>query len=87
MKLMRSLNTNYYAYIGMLVDIKTNYRRRLNQKMSITVRFKRTLWRSGGSMVVSIPPELLEAYGIREGDNLEVYSKNGSIAIEKAGEP
>jgi len=54
--------------------------------MSITVRFKRTLWRSGGSMVVSIPPELLEAYGISEGDNVEVYSKNGSIAIEKVGE-
>ena len=54
--------------------------------MSITIKFKRTLRKSGQSLVITIPPELLEAYNLREGDELEIYSKNGLIALEKAGE-
>lgn len=55
--------------------------------MSITIKFTRTIWKTGNSLVVALPLELLKAYGLKEGDEVEVYSKNGEITLKKkAGE-
>ena len=40
---------------------------------------------SGSSIVVTIPSQLIEAYGINSGDEIEIIPlKNGEISIRKA---
>jgi len=49
------------------------------------VYFERKAKRSGGSIVVAIPPEILRALGIEEGDILLLSVENGKLVVEKRG--
>lgn len=46
------------------------------------VREERTLRNSGDSVVVSIPPEVLDQAGLGEGDDVDVATAFGSSIIE-----
>jgi antitoxin component of MazEF toxin-antitoxin module len=54
--------------------------------MASLVQFKRKVRRSGGSLAITIPNELLEAAGIKKGDTV-ILSMNDlrQIIIQKAG--
>jgi len=39
--------------------------------------FKRTAFQQGGSIAVTIPPELLEYIQAKEGDTINLLAKNG----------
>jgi AbrB family looped-hinge helix DNA binding protein len=45
---------------------------------------RRKVVKIGGSLRVSIPPEILEALHIEEGDSLEYAATDGRIVIRKA---
>jgi len=47
------------------------------------VYFERKAKRSGGSIVVAIPPEILKALGIQEGDTLLLWVSRGRLIVEK----
>jgi antitoxin component of MazEF toxin-antitoxin module len=54
-----------------------------------TVAADRSVRPSGRSLVVTLPPQVLEAAGIKEGDDVEIITKldsSGNISIEKAGD-
>jgi antitoxin component of MazEF toxin-antitoxin module len=48
-----------------------------------TVKFKRTIRKSGGSAAVALPPEILEAMGWKIGDSVEVYAEENKIVVKK----
>jgi len=50
------------------------------------VYFERKAKRSGGSIVVSIPPEILRALKIKESDVLLLYVEDDKLVVEKYGE-
>jgi len=47
------------------------------------VYFERKAKRSGGSITVSIPPEVLRALNIEEGDTLLLWVSKGRLIVEK----
>jgi len=47
------------------------------------VYFERKAKRSGGSIVVSIPPEILRALKIQQGDILLLSVEDGKLVVEK----
>jgi len=47
------------------------------------VYFERKAKRSGGSIVVAIPPEILKALGIQEGDLLVLWVSKNRLIVEK----
>jgi len=49
--------------------------------MPITLR--RTLVKIGGSLRLTIPPEIAQLLGVREGDGIEFASTNGDVIIRK----
>ena len=52
--------------------------------MPITLR--RTLVKIGGSLRLTVPPEVAELLKVAEGDRVEFAAKNGDIVIRKAKE-
>jgi len=49
-----------------------------------TIKFKRTIRRSGGSASVAIPPEIVEALEWKIGDVVEICVENSAIKVKKA---
>ena len=45
---------------------------------------KRILRRVGGSVVVAIPPQMLEESGLSEGASVVIRSREGRIELERA---
>ena len=50
--------------------------------MPITLR--RTLVKIGGSLRLTIPPEVAEILAVKEGDEVEFSATNGDVIIKKA---
>jgi len=48
------------------------------------IRFRRKIRQSGGSSAIVIPPEILEHLDWKIGDQIEIYTDNGRIIIEKS---
>ena len=48
------------------------------------ITLKRTLVKIGGSLRLTIPPEIAEMLGIKEGDEVEFSTTNGDVIIKKA---
>jgi len=48
------------------------------------VETKRILRRVGGSVVVAIPPQMLEESGLSEGASVVIRSREGRIELERA---
>ena len=51
-------------------------------KLPIVLR--RTVVKIGGSLRLTIPPEIASMLKVREGDDIEYISDNGNIIIRKA---
>lgn len=54
-----------------------------------TVAADRSVRHSGRSLVVTLPPQVLEAAGIEEGDAVEIITKldsSGNISIKKSAD-
>lgn len=45
--------------------------------------FKRKAFKAGSSVAVTIPSELVKAYGLNIGEQVNIYSYAGGIMIEK----
>jgi AbrB family looped-hinge helix DNA binding protein len=45
---------------------------------------KRTLVKIGGSLRLTVPPEVAETLGIVEGDEIEFAATNGDVVIRKS---
>jgi len=51
--------------------------------MAEQIKFLRTVRRSGGTLAVTIPPELQRAIGMKEGQPVEIYlSADRKIVIQ-----
>lgn len=50
--------------------------------MPITLR--RTVVKIGGSLRLTVPPEIAEMLRVKEGDEIEFASTNGDVVIRKA---
>ena len=48
------------------------------------ITLKRVVVRIGGSLRLTIPPEIAQILGIRAGDLIEYSSTNGDVIIRKA---
>jgi AbrB family looped-hinge helix DNA binding protein len=48
---------------------------------------KRALVKIGGSLRLTIPPEIAEILKVKEGDEVEFGATNGDIVIRKAVKP
>jgi len=47
------------------------------------VRFKRRLWKSGGSTGLALPATLLEALGLKDGDFVDIFLQDNKIMVKK----
>ncbi len=54
----------------------------LHPAMPITLR--RTVVKIGGSLRLTVPPEIAEMLRVKEGDEIEFASTNGDVVIRKA---
>jgi len=48
-----------------------------------TIKFRRSIRRSGGSASVALPPEIIQALGWKIGDTVEIWAENGSVILKK----
>jgi len=48
------------------------------------ITLKRTLVKIGGSLRLTIPPEIAEMLKVAEGDEVEFSATNGDVVIRKA---
>ena len=76
-----SLHDRYIFYIDGDINIANRYIRSVNP-MPITL--KRTLVKIGGSLRLTIPPEIAEMLKLAEGDEVEFSATNGDVMIRKA---
>lgn len=51
--------------------------------MSVLVKFKRKIWRTGNTNVTSIPDPILNALGWKVGTQIHVYLDGNKVCIEK----
>jgi len=47
------------------------------------ITLKRTVVKIGGSLRLTIPPEIAQMLKIREGDQVEFASNNGDVVVRK----
>jgi len=48
------------------------------------ITLKRALVKIGGSLRLTIPPEIAETLGVSEGDEVEFAATNGDVVIRKS---
>jgi len=51
----------------------------------LAITLKRTLVKIGGSLRLTIPPEVAELLHAKEGDEIEFSTANGDVVIRRAG--
>ena len=76
-----SLHDRYIHCIDGNINIANRYIQSVNP-MPITL--KRTLVKIGGSLRLTIPPEIAEMLKLVEGDEVEFSATNGDVIIRKA---
>ena len=69
-------------HIAYNISIANRYTSVGARPLGITI--KRTLVKIGGSLRLTIPPEVAERLKVREGDAIEFDSNNGDVIIRKA---
>ena len=50
--------------------------------MNDPARFTRKVFKSGGSFVVAIPPEIMKGLDLKPGDELDIYADRDKIIME-----
>jgi AbrB family looped-hinge helix DNA binding protein len=53
--------------------------------MGRTIRFQRSVRRAGGSLQVTIPPEIQRELGLKEGESVDVYLDDGGRIVVERG--
>jgi len=54
--------------------------------MAELIKFERTIRRTGGTLAVTIPPEIQRALGIKEGQPVEVYiTEDKKVIVQLKG--
>ena len=51
---------------------------------AMPITLKRALVKIGGSLRLTIPPEIAETLGVGEGDEIEFAATNGDVVIRKS---
>ena len=54
----------------------------LTYVMNDPARFTRKVFKSGGSFVVAIPPEIMKGLELKPGDELDIYADRDKIVME-----
>jgi hypothetical protein len=74
------LGSHAIPYIAHMVNVATRY----IHLVTLSITLRRTLVKIGGSLRLTVPPEVADLLKANEGDMIEFATKNGDVIIRKA---